>query len=372
MSSNELPFAAHLFQGDWFRRHDAKLELTSQEVRFIVASLGPTPKRWDGSCQPDQKEMEGILRESPDVLTRIGEGLLAVCIPFPGSGPAVRFLLNQGVSLRIDTNEFNVLHAAAHSGATDSVKVIFESGLYDATCISVQKPHTGWPSNLSLLYWAAWGGYPEFAQVCLDYGAQIHLELEVSGNGERGSTALQEAVAPSHWDADNRRTSGKDETAEILLNAGAQYDIYTACARNDVERVQRLIWDDSSVAGQTDHFGSTPLHWAVRSDSIDCVEELLATDVSLDIKNRSKRTPIQWAAEHDSARSIRILATAGANVNTKDSKGRTPLHRATYEGRVAAIEALIECGADTAAVNNKGKTAFQIARKEALHYRQMK
>ena len=66
---------------------------------------------------------------------------------------------------------------------------------------------------------------------------------------------------------------------------------------------------------------------------------------------------------------IRLLARHGADLNTQDRKGRTPLHRATYEGCVAAAEALLEAGADPTVLNRNGRTAFEIARKEAKHFR---
>ena len=216
MSSSQLPFAAHLFQGNWFSRHEERLDLTSEEIELIVATLGPKPKKWDGRCTPNVDGMKQCLEVNPKVLERIGSRLLSLVVAYPGGGPAVQLLIDHGVRLNFDPTEYNVLHEAAHSGAADTVKVVFESGMHDATSISVEKPHTGWPSNLSLLYWAAWGGYPEFASVCLNHGAVVNLELKIVGNGERGTTVLQESVAPSHWTEDNPRTSGKRKTAQLF------------------------------------------------------------------------------------------------------------------------------------------------------------
>lgn len=369
MDPQQLPLAVHLFQGHWFSRNQERLELTSNEVEFIVATLGTRPKKWDGSCQTDIEAMQRILDSTPSVLDRIGSRLLGLVLGFRGGGPAVQLLIEQGMELKIDPWEYNELHEAGHSGAVDSIRALFESGMCDAKTISVEKPHTGWPSNLSLLYWAAWGGYPEFASVCLQYGAAEYLELEIVGNGERGTTVLQESLAPSHWSEEIYHTIGKRKTALVLLEAGAEYDIFSACARNDLDRLNTLLDDDLESASRADSFGSTPLHWAVRANSVDCVKELLRNDVPLDVMNRSKRTAVQWGAEKDSIESIRLLAQAGADLNTQDGKGRTPLHRATYEGKVGAAEALIECGANVSLTNKKGKTAFEIARKEAGHFK---
>ena len=372
MDPRQLPFAAHLFLGNWFYRHQERLVLTSEEIELIVATLGPKPKKWDGKCTPNVDGMKRCLESNPRVLERIGSRLLSLVVAYPGGGPAVKLLIDDGVRLKFDPMEYNVLHEAAHSGAADTIKVVFESGMCDATSISVEKPHTGWPSNLSLLYWAAWGGYPQFATVCLDHGAAVNLELQIVGNGERGTTVLHESVAPSHWTEDNPRTSGKHKTAQLFLEAGANYDIFSACALNDLGRVSSLLSTDSEAATRVDSFGSTPLHWAVRANAVDCVEKLLGSGVPLDVMNRSKRTAVQWAAERDSVESIQLLARAGADLNTQDGKGRTPLHRATYEGQVGAAEALIESGADITLTNKKGKTAFDIARKEAKRFKKKK
>lgn len=369
MDPGRLPLAVRLFHAHWFSRNRERLELTPDEIEFIVATLGQRPQKWEGSCQTDSEAMLRILDSNPLVLDRIGSRLLGLVLGFRGGGPAVQLLIDRGMELKIDPWEYNELHEAGHAGAVDSIRVLFQSGICDARTISVQKPHTGWPSNLSLLYWAAWGGIPEFASVCLSYGADAYLELEIKGNGERGTTVLHESVAPSHWPGENYRTIGKRKTAQVFLGAGAEYDILAACGRNDLERLRAILNAVPESASRTDSFGSTPLHWAVRANAVDCVNELLRKDVPLDVMNRSKRTAVQWGAEQDSVESIRLIAQAGADLNTQDGKGRTPLHRAAYEGKVSAAEALIEGGADVSLTNKKGKTAFEIARKDARHFK---
>ena len=281
--------------------------------------------------------------------------------------------------LAIDQTAYNVLHEAAWAAAADTLRAVFESGAADATGVSV-RPHTGWPDNLPLMYWAAWGGYPEVAMLLIEYGAGVHHELPIRGNGERGTTSLQEALAPSHWDEANtgegpvgelRRNArqGKLAVAQILIDDGACYDVYSACARDDTDRLRELIADDSGIVNAADPYAMTPLHWAARTGSTTCAELLIAAGAALDALNKAARAPLQLAAEQDRAATIRLLAEHGADLNTQDRKGRTPLHRATYEGRVAAVEALLEAGADTEVRNKGGKTAFQIARKDARRFK---
>ena len=356
--------AVQLFRSHWFSRNEPSLDLTTVEQEVIRAALGDAPKRWEG--QGDQDSLKKIVDTHPDVLARIGERLLKVAISMRGCGETTKVLLDRGVKLDADPTEYNVLHEAAWAGAT-----VFESGAADATHVSVLKPHTGWPDNLSLMYWAAWGGYVDMAKLLINHGVGAHHELKIKGNGERGSTSLHEAVAPSPWLANDQlhTASGKLGVAQLLIDDGAEYDIYTACARNDVDRVTHLIASIPNVVELADAFNMTPLHWAARAGASECVTVLLDGGAAADYVNNNGRAAIQLVAEQNNGEMIEQLASAGAHLNTQDKKGRTPLHRATYEGSVAAAEALLRAGADASILNKKGKSAFEIARKEAKFYK---
>ena len=359
--------AVKLFHNNWFRRDAEHVALTLAEEQLIAAALGPAPQRWSGT--PDVERMEEILADEPLVLDRIGAQLLQVIIGMKGCGPAVQLLLDRGVPLDIEATEYNVLHEAAWGGMTDTLRAVFESGAADATGVSVRKPHTGWPDNLSLMYWAAWGGYAELAELLIRYGVGVHHELPIKGNGERGTTSLQEAAAPSHWDKQVWRAKGKREVARLLIADGAYYDIYSACGLNDTGRLRELIVHNPAVVGATDGYGMTPLHWAARAGAMECVELLVAEGAAVNAPNKAQRTPLQLAAEKDRSDMVRCLAKHGADLNTQDKKGRTPLHRAMYEGRVAAAESLLEAGADPTVLNKRGKNAFEVARKDARRFR---
>ena len=361
--------AISLFHGNWSLRNEPRLNLSDKEQAFIGAALGQTPKRWDG--EPDESRMDELLADDGDLLDRIGSRLLNVAIGMRGCGATVALLLERGVELDFDKSAYNVLHEAAWAGATDTLKAVFESGASDATPVSVKKPHTGWPDNVSLMYWVAWGGYPDLAKLLIAHGGGIHHELPIKGNGERGTTSLHEAVAPGPWKDDNalRSNRGKREVARILIGDGANYDAYAACGLGDVDQLQTLVDADANVARVVDGYGMTPLHWAARAGAVDCAGILLAHDADVDAANRACRAPLQLAAEADQAGIIRLLARHSADLDTQDRKGRTPLHRATYEGQVAAAEALLEVGADPTVLNKRGKNAFEIARKDAKYFK---
>ena len=312
--------------------------------------------------------MAEILAEHPTVLDHIGSHLLTVIVGMRGCGGAVTILLGRGVTLNIDPIAYNVLHEAAWAGSADTLEAVFTSGAADATSVSVEKPHTGWPANLSLMYWAAWGGFPEVARLLIAYGAGKHHELPIKGNGERGETSLHEAAAPGLWgDEDSPRNQGKREVARMLIEDGAVYDGCAAAGLNDAEQLGKLLAADPGTVSATGAYGMTPLHWASRAGSLACVKLLLDYGADVDARNKARRTPSQLAAESGRAEAVRLLAEAGADLDTQDRKGRTPLHRATYEGHAETAEALLAAGADRAVLNRNGKTAFEIARQGASY-----
>lgn len=358
--------AIKLFHGNWFLREAQLPDITRAEERLIEAAMGPDPGRWAG--RPDLARMTAILAENPAVLDRVGAHLLTVVVGMRGCGGAVSFLLDRGVPFNIDIRSYNVLHEAAWAGSADTLEAVFTSGVADATPVSVEKPHTGWPANLSLMYWAAWGGFPEVARLLIEYGAGKHHELPIKGNGERGVTSLHEAVAPGPWgDDDAPRNQGKREVARMLIEDGAAYDACAAAGLNDAGRLEALMPSDPDHAVSYGPYGMTPLHWASRAGSLECLQWLLDRGAEVDARNNAHRTSIQLAAECGRAEAVKLLAAAGADLDTQDRKGRTPLHRATYEGHGETAEALLVAGADTTVRNRNGKTAFEIARKGASY-----
>ena len=368
-----LHVASAAFLRLWNEREAVPIELEDPEQAIIAAALGE-PRRWAGTC--DRDALDGLLNASPDSTNRIGAHLLSMAIMHRGCADAVRMLLERGIELDIDTSRgaYNVLHEAAWAGNVDELRAVFERGAGDIT--SIADPHVGWPTNVTLLYWAAWGGYPELATMLLEHGiAKLHDE-PIKGNGERGTTPLHEALAPGPWPGAApdalRSNRGKLEVADILLANDVPYDAYAACARNDAERLRTIQASDATVLlpDATHEFGMSPLHWAARAGAVDAARWLIEVcDAAVDGMTRTARSPLQLAAEENQASIIELLARHGANLDTQDKKGRTPLHRATYEGQVDAAEALLAVGADPTVKNKKGKHALEIARKGAKHLR---
>ncbi len=347
------------FQSDFFHRDEPHHELSEPERGMIIAAIGVSPGQWQGF--PNPQRMSEILSQHPRVLETIGPRLLNTIIGMKGCGPAIAFLLEHNVPFRMAQDVYNTMHEAAWADAVDSLQALFEAGVVDATCVSVKKPHVGWPDNISLMYWAAYRGSVPLTSLLIKYGVGKHHELRIKSNGERGETSLQEAVSPPKLGTPEEHRT----VAELLIADGAYYDIGSASALDDVTRVEALLAEDAALARKALEFDMTALHWSARAGAAETTQLLLSQGADSNALNRSHRTPVQLAAELNHADVISLLANAGADLNTQDKKGRTPLHRATYEGMVEAAEALLAKGADPTITNKKGKTAFEIARKDA-------
>ena len=257
-------------------------------------------------------------------------------------------------------DRYNVLHEAR----AETARVVFQAGAADATGVA-PTVHTGWPNNVSLLYWpAVFGGSEdavEHVEVLLDYGADP--EVRIQGNGERGNTVLQEAVSPyGPGQEGKRRVAGK------LIERGAFYDMLSACGLDDLKRVRECAREIDVITfrGEAD---MTPLHWAARSNALTCMKWLLDRGAEVEALTRAHNTPLHLAAERGAAEAVWLLVGRGADMSAQDRKGRTPLHRAAYNGHVEAAEALIVCGADTRIETRTGKTPLQLAQMDCRYLR---
>jgi hypothetical protein len=355
----------------WRRAMMPDRELTPTEVEFVTAALkAPTadfdPKaansRWDGGS--DVQRMAELVKRDPSLLHTVGEALAGMAVAMEGCAPALGYLLNQGVVFSVErwrsqpgkAGEYDNVHEAAWACCTDNLRLLFDHDMVDPNTVS--NPHTGWPNNVSLLYWAVFNGINPnrdagaLVQLLLQHGTDP--EIRFTGNGERGNTALQEAAVLDK--------PGKEELVRMLLAGGACYDVFTACSLNDLQRVQELARERPAIARASGEIEVTPLHWAARTGAAKTARWLLRHGADIDAATTAGRTPLHLAVDRNQVDMVFLLTGQGADLNAADIKGRTPLHRATYNGCVEAAEALIVLGANPRHPNQSGKTPLQVAR----------
>jgi uncharacterized protein len=121
-------------------------------------------------------------------------------------------------------------------------------------------------------------------------------------------------------------------------------DLLDAAKRGDRVAVSRLVDAGADVnARAVDE--TTPLHWAVRVQSLDAASALLDSGADAGAADRYGITPLFLAAENGDAPLIAKLLDAGVPVDSTAPTGETALMTATRTGKLDAIALLLERGA---------------------------
>src|SRR5262245_19391068 len=106
-----------------------------------------------------------------------------------------------------------------------------------------------------------------------------------------------------------------------------------------------MLLKDPAQVKSVDGDGTTPLHWAVRTDDLDTSRLLIKAGANATVANRYGVTPLSLAAVNGNAAMIELLLASGADPNTTVSHGQTVLRTAARTGNVAAVRALVDKGA---------------------------
>ncbi len=156
--------------------------------------------------------------------------------------------------------------------------------------------------NLTALHLAALAGKAASVTVLLKYGANPNA------TNNDGSTPLHFAAWQNHSDV-----------ARLLFNAGADGDL-----RN---------W----------HEGSTPLHTAVKWETLEVLAELLRHEnYDLDVRDDQGNSPLLLATKQKFIEPVRLLLTRrDIDPNEEDFDGWTPLMSAAEHNQLEIAEALL-------------------------------
>lgn len=121
-----------------------------------------------------------------------------------------------------------------------------------------------------------------------------------------------------------------------------------------------LFWDT----------GMSALHIAVIFNDLPMSSLLLERGIHPDVFTPQKTTPLYYAMTSESFECAQLLIGAGANLNAKHRMGLTPLHEAIRVNSEALVRLLIEHGADPELDNDYGNSPPELARvwhKTAIH-----
>ena len=156
---------------------------------------------------------------------------------------------------------------------------------------------------------------------------------------------------------------GRPELAQILLQSGAEEDIYVASATGNVARVAEILDRQPELLNAFAPDGHVPLGLAAFFGQAGVIRLLLerGADVNVSSRNAQKVTPLHGAVSRGDLAISALLLDKGARANARQERGFTPLFSAAGSGNIELMELLVRQGADIDAATDDGKKPYDIA-----------
>ena len=98
------------------------------------------------------------------------------------------------------------------------------------------------------------------------------------------------------------------------------------------------------------------LQIAAFSNSIGCIDKLIANKANIELRNFNGYTALHFAAYAGSLEALRKLICEKANIEARTIDGKTPLHIAAGRGHLNVVEELIKSGAKIDSCDCEGST----------------
>jgi cytohesin len=246
-----------------------------------------------------------------------------------------------------DKDQRTPLHLAARFGFGDVVRWLLAHGAdINATASNCSTP----------LHFAH---DPEMVKLLLEHKAAVNAK------DSSGRTALEEAA--SDWAHCGRYPDYRAERdrwwaiTKILLDAGAEYDIRSACYLGDVARVRVLLKDKKQARDKE------ALRWAATYGRTQIVKLFLEQGADLEDAGYGGLTVSYFAIEH--ADVLKLLFDAGADPKTTvqyegnawEPPGSTLLHAAVEKGALESAKLLLTRGLSVNAATPSGATPLHVA-----------
>ncbi|GKZ68714.1 hypothetical protein AnigIFM60653_005377 [Aspergillus niger] len=130
-----------------------------------------------------------------------------------------------------------------------------------------------------------------------------------------------------------------------LSKAGDSY-LHLAADANQLRAVQLLLSKMSKdTVFAANESGYTSLHYAAISENTSIIQQILATGIDVNAKDRHGRTALHYIDNKHNESCVAVLIEAGADVNILDNEGRPPIHHASIWGKDGMMELYVKGGA---------------------------
>ena len=233
-------------------------------------------------------------------------------------------------------------------------------------------------ARATALHHAAERGAIQVAQLLVEAGA------DVNARDERGDAPIDHASHAGPW-----KEQPATEIVRLLLEHGAEVDVFQAAGLGDVERLRARLDEAPEAVNAKDEQGRTPLYEAAHNLRVEAVELLLERGAEVGAATQWGETPLSTAIAHSwdegGPAVVRLLRAAGATLSFRDalcvgelervkellaesperlyerSWDETPLHIAARWGHQPVAAFLLELGHDPTPKDGQGNTPAQLA-----------
>jgi ankyrin repeat protein len=231
-----------------------------------------------------------------------------------------------------DIDDATPLHEAGTNGAIEVIRVLIEAGAN----VNERRYDGATPIQRAALH-----SQIAACAVLRDLGAEFSFPLacrlgwiEAAGRMLQGDPSLAKATHNDIPIIEGVCEAGYVDMGRILVDAGADVSVFTACSLGLEDHVSQLIAQDSSmINAKRGLYAYEPLHCAAECGHAKVIELLLAAGADVNVRNSWNFTPLHLAVigareqtvTEDHYAVCSLLLDRGADPNALDDYDRSPL-----------------------------------------------
>lgn len=293
--------------------HDAIVRKQKEVAKLLIAHGGKIHDEMS-MAYVDKETVQLLLELGADVNKRDKRNVSPLeQAAFHGNTGVMQLLLDNGAEVNA-RNQYGStpLHTATSGGETNAAKLLIDNGaIIDAKDTYGKTP----------LWAAVYNGQFEVAKLLLAKGADVHVKFY-------GRTLLHEAAS--------KPKPVKHRRWNLMPIPGGNV------GSDDPRTIVKLLIDNGADVNAKDKelMGTTPLHEATSSGTIEVMEILLDNGANINARDDEGNTPIHMAISDNNIEKVKLLLDNNADFTQKSSYG-TPFMFAKTLHRKEIIELLL-------------------------------
>ena len=173
------------------------------------------------------------------------------------------------------------------------------------------------------------------------------------------SSAAQSVTGES--DCDSSKVMSLNDYASFYWSLHCRAASRSGSIPKELKDLLQSIYGDFGAAPTTGVSRLTPFHNAIRQNQDGVVDYLIASNMSLEQKNKTGNTPLHEAVRFQARGVVKALLRGGAMINSQNNAGNTALHLAAFVGDVGITQELLREEAPVNVLNFAGQLPIHLA-----------